>query len=133
MTVTANRSAGAAPFLLVIKSFLVWTFMLSVVLLVVGFPLVALMVTIGALLAIALHSVLPVSSVLLVAGVLIGANILAVMVSSAVLTIKGIHPDKVSWLRWLNGQANPSNISVYAACPLTCDNSPKEVLEDILP
>lgn len=132
MTATANRSFSTLRFLLVIRSFLVWTFMLSVVLLVVGFPLIALMTTIGALLAIALHSVLPVSSVLLVAGGLIGANILAVMISAAVLTLKGIHPDKVSWLRWLNGQANPSNISVYAACPLTCDSSPQEVLKDIL-
>lgn len=133
MTVTVNRSSGSMYFLLMIKSFLVWTFMLSVVLLVVGFPLIALMATIGALLAVALHSVLPISSVLLVAGGLLGANVLAVMISAAVLTLKGVHPDKVSWLRWLNGQANPSNTSVYAACPLTCDSSPKEILKDILP
>lgn len=121
MAVATNRGLGALYFLLVIKSFLVWTFILSVLLLVVGFPLVAIMVTIGALLAIALHSVLPVSSVLLVAGGLIGANILAVMVSAAALTIKGVHPDKVDWLRWLYGQANPSSTSVFASCPLTCD------------
>lgn len=121
MAVAANRSFGTFYLLLAIRSFLVWTFILSVLLLVVGFPLVAVMVTVGALLAIALHSVLPVSSVLLVAGGLIGINILAVMVSAAALTIKGVHPNKVDWLRWLYGQANPSSTSIYAACPLTCD------------
>ena len=121
MAVTTNRGLGTLYFLLMIRSFLIWTFILSVVLLVVGFPLVALMATVGALLAIALHSILPISSVLLVAGGLIGVNLLAVMISAAVLTLKGVHPNKVSWLRWLYGQANPSNTSIYASCPLTCD------------
>lgn len=132
MAITTNRSLGTLHILLVIRSFLIWTFILSVLLLVVGFPLVALMVTVGALLAIALHSVLPISSVLLVAGGLLGANILAVMISAAVLTLKGVYPNKVSWLRWLYGQANPAHTSVYASCPLTCDMSPKEILKGVL-
>ena len=107
--------------LALIKSFLIWTFTLSVCLLVVGFPLVMLMVLVGSLLSIALQSIMPVSAVLLVAGVLIGANILAVMAGAAMLSAKGIHPHQVSWLRWLNGEANPVHKSVYAACPLTCD------------
>jgi hypothetical protein len=104
-----------------IKSFLIWTFTLSVCLLVVGFPIVMLMVLFGSLLSIALQSVMPVSAVLLVAGGLIGANLLAVMAGAAMLSAKGVHPNQVGWLRWLNGEANPVHKSVYAACPLTCD------------
>lgn len=106
--------------LLMVKSFLIWVFTLIVCLLVVGFPLVILMVTVGSLLAVILQSVIPMSSVLLVAGSIIGLNILAIMVAAAMLTIKGVHPDQVSWLRWLQGEDNPRNTSVYAACPLTC-------------
>ncbi|MEY3402514.1 MAG: hypothetical protein RLZZ86_2130, partial [Cyanobacteriota bacterium] len=40
--------------LLMMKSFLIWTFTLAVCLLVVGFPLVVLMATIGCLLSIVL-------------------------------------------------------------------------------
>ena len=104
-----------------IKSFLIWTFTLGVCLLVVGFPLIVLMVTVGAFLAIALQSILPVSAVLLVAGSLIGVNVLAVVVGAAILTFKGVRPDEVSWLNWLNGGTDPLNKAVYAACPLTCD------------
>lgn len=107
--------------LTVVKSFLVWSFTLTVCLLVVGFPLVVLMATVGALSAIVLQSVLPVSAVLLVAGGLIGVNLLAILVGAAILTFKGIHPQEVSWLRWLHGEARPSHTSVYASCPLTCD------------
>lgn len=106
--------------LLMVKSFLIWVFTLIVCLLVVGFPLVILMVTVGSLLAVILQSVIPMSSVLLVAGSIIGLNILAIIVAAAMLTIKGVHPDQVSWLRWLQGEDNPRNTSVYAACPLTC-------------
>jgi uncharacterized membrane protein YhaH (DUF805 family) len=104
-----------------IKSFLIWSFTLIVCLLVVGFPLVVLMMTIGSLAAIVLQSVLPVSAVLVVAGSIIGFNLLAVFIGAAVLTLKGIHPQDVSWLDWLHGEANVLHTSVYAACPLTCD------------
>jgi hypothetical protein len=121
MQLTQNQSLGKGYSLSTIKSFLIWTFTLTVCLLVVGFPLVVLMVTVGAMLAIALQSVLPVSAVLLVAGALIGANVLAVVAGAALLTLKGVHPQEVQWLHWLHGEANPRHTSVYAACPLTCD------------
>ena len=121
MQLTQSQSLGKHYSLSMLKSFSIWTFTLAVCLLVVGFPLVVLMVTVGALLAIALQSVLPVSAVLLVAGGLIGVNVLAVLVGAAVLTFKGIHPHQVRWLSWLHGEADPRHTSVYAACPLTCD------------
>lgn len=106
--------------LLMIKSFLIWAFTLTVCLLVVGFPIVILMVTFGSLLAIILQTVVPMSSVLLVAGSIIGLNLLGIMLGAAILTVKGVHPDQVSWLRWLQGEEDPRHTSVYASCPLTC-------------
>jgi uncharacterized protein YgbK (DUF1537 family) len=88
--------------------------------LVAGFPLVILMVTVGSLLAVVLQSVVPMSSVLLVAGGIISINVFGVMLGAAVLTLRGVHPDQVSWLRWLQGEENPSHSVVYASCPLTC-------------
>lgn len=121
MALAQTSGFGKLYFLLMIKSFLIWTFTLSVCLLVVGFPFIAIMVTVGSLVAISLQSVLPVSAVLLVASSLLAANLLAVMVGAAVLTVKGIYPHQVSWLSWLHGGENPQHTSVYAACPLTCD------------
>ena len=121
MELTTRESLTKTYSLAIVKSFVIWTFTLAVCLLVVGFPLIVLMVTIGSLLAIALQSVLPVSAVLLVAGSLVGANVLAVVVGAAVLTFKGIHPSEVRWLSWLHGEPDPLHTSVYAACPLTCD------------
>ena len=121
MELAPRQSWGRGHALAIIKSFLIWTFTLTVCLLVVGFPLVVLMMTVGALAAIVLQSVLPVSSVLVVAGSILGGNLLAVIVGAAILTLKGIHPQEVSWLRWLHGDASPLYTSVYAACPLTCD------------
>ena len=116
-----GSSLGKTYSLSMIKSFLIWTFTLTVCLLVVGFPLVFLMVTIGSLLAIVLQSIMPISAVLLVAVGLIGVNVLAVVLGAAALTLKGVYPHEVSWLNWLRGQENPLNTSVYAACPLTCE------------
>ncbi|MBD0345715.1 MAG: hypothetical protein ICV63_13010 [Coleofasciculus sp. Co-bin14] len=121
MQLTTHEGLGKSYSLVMVKSFLIWTFTLGVCLLVVGFPLIVLMVTIGSLLTIILHPLLPVSAVLLVAGSLVGANVLAVVVGAAVLTLKGIHPSEVRWLNWLHGDADPLHTSVYAACPLTCD------------
>lgn len=121
MELTTRESLTKTYSLAIVKSFVIWTFTLGVCLLVVGFPLIVLMVTIGSLLAIALHPILPVSAVLLVAGSLIGVNVLAVVVGAAVLTFKGIHPSEVRWLSWLHGEPDPLHTSVYAACPLTCD------------
>ncbi|NJM66247.1 MAG: hypothetical protein HC851_11605 [Acaryochloris sp. RU_4_1] len=105
------------------KSFLIWTFTLTVCWLVVGFPLVVLMATGGALAAVALQTVFPMSAVALVAGGILAANALVIMITAAMLTFKGIHPHEVRWLRWLNGKANPISSTVYAACPLTCDRN----------
>ncbi|MDX2244041.1 MAG: hypothetical protein NW224_25470 [Leptolyngbyaceae cyanobacterium bins.302] len=120
MALSHSPSIGNVYGLLMVKSFLIWVFTLAVCLLVVGFPLVILMVTVGSLLAIILQSVIPMSSVLLVAGSIIGLNVLAVLVGAAMLTLRGVHPDQVQWLRWLQGEENPTNTSVYASCPLTC-------------
>ena len=121
MTLAPSSSFGTHSSLFMVKSFLIWTFTLTVCLLVVGFPLVVLMATVAFLLSIALQSVMPVSAVLLVAGGLIGFNVLAVILGASVLTFKGIHPQEVRWLSWLHGEADDVQTSVYAACPLTCD------------
>ena len=121
MQLTQSRTILKSRYVATAKSFLIWCFALTVTLLVVGFPLVVLMATIGALLSITLHPILPVSAVLLVAGGTIALNILAVMFGAGLLTAKGIHPQDVRWLSWLNGNANPVNTTTYAACPLTCN------------
>lgn len=121
MAIAETKRWGSWYLLMLLKSFLIWTFTLTVCFLVAGLPLVILMVTMGAFMAIALQAVLPMSAVVLVAGSLIGVNILAIFVGAAALTLRGIYPHEVSWLRWLNGQANPSHTVTYAACPLTCD------------
>ncbi len=121
MALSQSQSFRKFYYLLLIKSFLIWTFTLTVCLLVIGFPLVILMVTIGSLLSVVLQSVLPVSAVLVVAGSIIGGNLLAIFFGAAALTFKGVHPQEVSWLRWLHGEADPRHTSVYASCPLTCD------------
>ncbi len=106
--------------LFTIKSFLIWTFTLAVCLLVVGFPLVVLMATVGCLLSVVLQSVMPMSAVLLVAGSLVAFNAIAVLVGAAVLTAKGIHLEEVKWLNWLQ-RPDTQHSSVFAACPLTCE------------
>ena len=121
MTLASSSSFGKSVSLFMLKSFLIWTFTLTVCLLVVGFPLVVLMATVAFLLSIVLQSVMPVSAVLVVAGGLIGFNILAVILGASLLTFKGIHPQEVRWLSWLHGEADDIQSSVYAACPLTCD------------
>ncbi|TVP60013.1 MAG: hypothetical protein EA343_18430 [Nodularia sp. (in: Bacteria)] len=121
MVLAQRSNLGKTYSLMMIKSFLIWTFTLAVCLLVVGFPLVFIMATVGCLLSIVLQSVMPVSAVLLVSGGLIMFNVLAVMIAAGVLTFKGIHPNEVKWLSWLNGESEQMQTSIYAACPLTCD------------
>ncbi|MBW4614086.1 MAG: hypothetical protein KME21_12580 [Desmonostoc vinosum HA7617-LM4] len=121
MVSAQSSNLGKTYSLLMIKSFLIWTFTLAVCLLVVGFPLVVLMATVGCLLSIVLQSVMPVSAVLLVAGGLIMFNIMAVVVAAGVLTFKGVHPSEIKWLSWLHGEADQMQTTVYAACPLTCE------------
>ncbi|MBN3877655.1 MULTISPECIES: hypothetical protein [unclassified Nostoc] len=121
MVSAQSSNQGKTYSLLMIKSFLIWTFTLAVCLLVVGFPLVVLMATVGCLLSIILQSVMPVSAVLLVAGALIIFNVMAVVLAAGVLTVKGVHPSEVKWLSWLHGEADQMQATVYAACPLTCE------------
>ena len=120
MALSQSQSFKKVYYVMMIKSFLIWAFTLVVCLLVIGFPAVILMVTIGSLLAVVLQSVLPVSAVLVVAGSLLGFNLLAIVLGAGILTLKGIHPQEVDWLRWLHGEENPRHTSVYASCPLTC-------------
>ena len=103
-----------------VKSFLIWSFTLTVCLLVVGFPVGALIVTVGLLATITLQTVLPASAVVVVVGSIFSLNLAVVLISAAVLALKGIHPEQVSWLSWLHGQKDLVNTPVYAACPLTC-------------
>ncbi|NEO97509.1 MAG: hypothetical protein F6K58_02110 [Symploca sp. SIO2E9] len=121
MELTTRESLTKAYSLVMVRNFLIWAFTLIVCLLVVGFPLIVLMATIGGLLTITLQAVLPISAVLLVAGSLIGINVLAVLLSAAILTFKGVDPREVRWLHWLHGEPDALHTSVYAACPLTCD------------
>ncbi len=103
-----------------IKSFLVWSFTLTVCLLVVGFPVGALVVTIGILATIILQTVIPASAVLVVTGSIFALNIGVVLLGAAILAFKGIYPEQVSWLSWLHGQNKLAHTPVYASCPLTC-------------
>ena len=103
-----------------IKSFLIWSFSLTVCLLVVGFPVGFILSSIGVLMTIVLHAIMPISSVLLVGTAILALNILLVLATAAVLTIKGIDPQDVTWLSWLHGDAELHYTRVYASCPLTC-------------
>jgi hypothetical protein len=125
MTLSNSQSVGqgliSAHQLMLLRSFALWVFTLTVCMLVIGFPVLAVVVTIGTLMAIMLQAVLPTSAVLLVAGVILGVHLLGVVVAAGALTLQGFHPQEMSWLRWLNGDENPNNTTVYAACPLTCE------------
>jgi hypothetical protein len=103
-----------------IKSFLIWSFTLTVCLLVVGFPVGALIVTVGILATLILQTVLPTSAVLLVTSSIFAINIGIVVLGAAVLSFKGVNPEQVSWLNWLHGKSKLANAPIYASCPLTC-------------
>ena len=103
-----------------VKSFLIWSFTLTVCLLVVGFPAGALVVTVGILATIILQTVIPASAVLVVTGSIIALNIGVVLLGAAILAFRGINPEQVSWLSWLHGQNSLVHTPVYASCPLTC-------------
>jgi hypothetical protein len=103
-----------------IRSFLIWSFTLTVCLLVVGFPVGALLVTVGLLATIILQTFLPASAVLLVTGSIFSLNVAIVIIGAAVLSLKGVNPEEVSWLNWLHKQKDLINTPVYASCPLTC-------------
>lgn len=121
MALSQSHSLEKFYYLVMLRSFLIWALTLGVCLLIIGFPLVILMVTVGALLSVVLQSVMPVSAVLLVAGGLLGINLLGIFLGAGILTLKGVYPNQVDWLRWLHGEENPGNTTVYASCPLTCN------------
>jgi hypothetical protein len=116
----SNQGSWQNSYLLAItKSFLLWAFTLTVCFLVVGFPVVAIIMTIGALASLVLQSILPASAIVLVSGGILTVISLLIMFSSIILTIKGIHPDDVKWLGWLREEKTAQQ-PVYASCPLTC-------------
>lgn len=116
-----NNTLPQNSYLVLTKSFLLWSFTLTVCLLVVGFPVGVLLVTVGILATIVLQTMLPSSAVLLVAGSIMVINLLTVILGAAILTAKGIHPQEVSWLSWLHGDEKSSKAAIYAFCPLTCE------------
>lgn len=121
MTLAHSQSLGTSDLLFSLKSFLIWVFTLTVCMIVIGFPVLVLVVSVSALLAFTLHAIMPFSAVLFIALSMIGLHALGIMLAAAFLTSKGIHPQEVEWLRWLNGQENPLHTAVYASCPLTCE------------
>lgn len=121
MALAQSQSLKSFYFLSMIRSFLIWTFTLTVCMIVIGFPALVLVVSVGALLAVTLHALMPFSAVLLITVGLVGIHAIGIMLAAASLTLQGIHPQEVEWLRWLHGQEDPLHTSVYAACPLTCD------------
>jgi ABC-type sugar transport system permease subunit len=120
MELAQKQNLGQSYLLTIAKSFLIWSFTLTVCMIVVGFPILVLLATVCSFLAIVLQTILPISAVLLVVGGIGGVHVLGILIGAAILTAKGIHPHEVSWLRWLHGEASPSHTSVYASCPLTC-------------
>jgi energy-coupling factor transporter transmembrane protein EcfT len=123
MTVAQAPQTRKYDFLLTIKSFLIWTFALTVSWFVVGFPIVAIMATLGALAALVLQAVIPMSSVLVVSGMLLLLNVFGILFGAALLAVRGIHPHEVSWLKWLDPKNSNSKTPIFAACPLTCDRT----------
>ena len=117
------KAHPSAPHSSPFKSFCLWTFTLLICMVVVGFPMLILVVTVGSLAAVTLQSLLPMSAVLVVTGGLIGLHILGVLVVATLLTLRGIYPQDVSWLTWMSGSADLTSASTYASCPLTCDVS----------
>jgi len=119
----SNQSSWQNNYILaVVKSFLLWTFTLTVCFLVVGFPVVVVMMTVGVLGAVVLQSIFPASAILLVTGSIFGGTSIAIMFCSLFLTLKGVHPHEVRWLGWLHdNESNKQVIPLYSSCPLTCD------------
>ena len=118
MELAQNR--GGMGLWLVLRSFALWSFTLIVCLLVVGFPLVAIVAAAAAILAVALQAVLPISAVLVVGGGILGGSLLSIFVLAAVLSLRGIHPQDITWLSWLHGEEGAAT-AIYASCPLTCE------------
>lgn len=121
MQITHRENWQNSYLIQMIRSFLLWSFTLTVCFLVVGFPIVVIIMTIGALSALILQSIFPASAVLLVAGSILGGTTLVIALSSIALTLRGVHPQDVRWLSWLHGDEKRLHNPVYASCPLTCN------------
>lgn len=121
MTYASTQGLEQVKAIFWLKSFSTWFFALLICSLVVGFPLLILVVMVGALFAVALQAVLPMSAVLVVAAGITGLHLFGLALVSVFLTLRGIHPNQVSWLTWLSGVDNVRSQSIYASCPLTCE------------
>jgi hypothetical protein len=123
MALTNSQGLDKTYSLMIAQSFLTWVFTLAVCSLVIGFPIL-IVVTIGAaLMMVTLQSLFSMSAALVIAASILGIHLVGIVATAAVLTFRGIHPQDVTWLAWLNGRENSTALSVYASCPLTCDIS----------
>ncbi|OUC11614.1 MAG: hypothetical protein B0A82_26835 [Alkalinema sp. CACIAM 70d] len=122
MALAHSQNAVGLGLISTLKSILIWSFVLAVCMIVIGFPVLVLVVSIASLMAVTLHAIMPTSAVLLTAVGFIGVHVLGILAVSTFLTLKGIRPHDVEWLRWLHGDEHPADTtSIYASCPLTCD------------
>jgi hypothetical protein len=121
MALARSQYAGGLSFLTAVKNILIWSFVLAVCMIVVGFPIVILVVSVGSLMAFTLHAFMPLTAMLYTVVAFLGIHLLGILAVSTFLTLKGIYPRDIDWMNWLPGQENPVNTSVYASCPLTCD------------
>jgi hypothetical protein len=122
MALARSQYAGGLSFLAAIKSILIWSFVLAVCMIVVGFPYLVLVVSLASLLAFTLHAIMPVAAILYTVGAFIGIHVLGIFAVSTFLTLKGVHPQDVDWMNWLRrGKENPVATAIFASCPLTCD------------
>jgi hypothetical protein len=121
MALAKSQYAGNLSFMAAVKSVLIWSFVLAVCMIVIGFPILVLVVSVASLLAITLHSILPAGAILMTVVGFIGVHVLGILGVSTFLTLRGVHPQDFNWMMWLRGQENPENTPVYASCPLTCD------------
>ena len=121
MTLATTQSSKGLHLFSTAKSILIWSFALTVCMIVIGFPMFVLMVSLASLLAFTLHAIMPTHAILITTVGFLGVHIVGIIAASAFLTFKGIHPQEVEWLRWLSGHENPDTSSTFASCPLTCD------------
>ncbi|MBE9031572.1 hypothetical protein IQ266_17710 [filamentous cyanobacterium LEGE 11480] len=121
MALARSQYAGSLSFLSAVKSILIWSFVLAVCMIVVGFPILVLVVSLAALMAFTLQAIMPLTAILYTVAAFIGVHLLGIFAVSTFLTLRGVRPQDVDWMTWLRDQENPVDTAVYAACPLTCD------------
>jgi hypothetical protein len=121
MALAHSQNAAGLSLFAAVKSILIWSFVLAVCMIVVGFPILVLVVSVASIAVFAMHAFLPANVMLLAIAGFIGLHIVGILAVSTYLTAKGMYPQDVNWMVWLRGQENPSNTAIYASCPLTCD------------